>query len=186
MRMIASLVAGFVTLAEAVSDGSGGGATGVVDVIADFIATESGKLSEGLRQAIADNHVIPTRAEVVITDKASPTGKGAKAFYLALSAQDAQGMAALCDGKLSPATAKPEGEDTRTKEQAAPGACDYFNYGKDLDVRADVRSKLMSALEGPEKAIKKATDALVANTGMNEAAAREFVVAQRKTAGMPV
>jgi hypothetical protein len=183
MKFMSLVLAGLSVLCEAVVDGAASG----VDAAVAFVQIEVGKLSDALQAAIRDGHIVATRGEVVITDKASPTGKGAKSFYLQMDAQDAQGMMALCNGKLGPSTAKPaEGDDTRTDEQKAPGACDYFNYGKDLDVRAKVRAQLMSSLEGPEKAIKKAVDNLVANAGMAEGEAREFVLAQRRKAGLAV
>lgn len=119
-------------------------------------------LSELVQAAVDAGHVVAVTDEVTISDKASPTGKGAKKDYTKLIAQDAQGMAALCGGKIVPATAKAaEGKDERTDEQKAAGACDYFNYGYDLDVRAGIRQELMGTLEGPEKQIKKAFDGIV-------------------------
>lgn len=118
--------------------------------------------TELVNAAIAAGHVLAVTDEVTISDKASPTGKGAKKEYQKLIAQNAQGMAALCGGKIVPATAKPaEGKDERTDEQKAAGACDFFNYGYDLDVRAGIRQELMGTLEGPEKQIKKAFDGVV-------------------------
>jgi hypothetical protein len=151
------------------------------------VAAEVAKRSELIQNAVKDGSLVATSEVVVITDKSSPTGKGGKRAYLMLAAQNARGMAALCGGKLEPATAKPaEGEDNRTDEQKANGACDYFNYGFDLDVRAKTRAALMAELEGPEKSIKKAVDNLVANAGMSEADARTFVIAQRTKAGLAV
>lgn len=103
-------------------------------------------------------------------------------------AQNAKGMAALCNGKIAPATAKPEtGKDERTDEQKAVGACDYFNYGVDLEIRQASRQGIMAKLESPEKAIEKMVKALV-DGGLyeTEAAAREYVVESRKAKGLPV
>lgn len=128
-------------------------------ITAESLAT----LSEGLQAAINEGHIVATYGTVEVTDKASPTGKGSKNEYVRLDAQDASGMALLCDGKMKPATPKPsEGDDKRTDAEKAIGAADYFNYGRDLDVRSGIRQKMMSALEGPEKAVKKFVAALFA------------------------
>jgi len=130
--------------------------------------------NEMVQKAIAAGHVVSVQDEVKISEKASPTGKAASKAYEKLSALNAQGMAALCGGKMVPATAKPEGKDERTEDQKAAGACDYFNYGYDLDVRASIRQELMGSLEGPEKSIKKAFDAMVAS-GYSKQDAAEIV-----------
>lgn len=119
-------------------------------------------LTDMVKAAIEAGHIIVMDAEVEITDKASPTGKGTKRKYEKLLAQNAQGMAAMCDGKIVPGTDKPkEGKDERTDEQKANGACDYFNYGFDLQVRAEIRQSLMGTLEGPEKQIKRSFDGML-------------------------
>jgi hypothetical protein len=119
-------------------------------------------LTDMQQKAISDGHVQHVQDEVKISEKASPTGKAASKTYDKLIAVDAQGMAALCEGKLVPATPKPaDGPDTRTEEEKKAGACDYFNYGYDLDVRAGIRQELLASLEGPEKTIKKAFDGMV-------------------------
>lgn len=144
-------------------------------------------MTEMIQAAIDSKDVIAVTDKVTISEKASPNGKAAEKAYTRLAAQTAKGMAALCAGKIPPATAKPaEGDDTRTDADKANGACDYFNYGYDLDVRAQVRGQLMSELEGPEKSILKAVKALVENAGFTEAAARDLVIAQRKSANLPV
>lgn len=187
--MITRFLTAMILLMETVNDAAGGTVAATTETgeqIAAWIKAEVAKLSEALQTAITEGHVSPARGEVVITTKASPTGKGAQQFYLVLDALDARGQAVLCNGKLEPATRKPEGEDSRTDAQKATGACDYFNYGFDLDVRSKVRAKLMGTLEGPEKAIKKAIDSLVANAGFTEEMAREIVIKQRTAAGLAV
>jgi hypothetical protein len=150
-------------------------------------AVDTTKLSPEIQKAIEEKNVAASTELVKISEKSSPNGKAAERPYVMLRALNARGMAVLCGGKLEPATDKPEeGDDTRTDDEKRPGAADYFNYGFDLDVRAKVRASLMSDLEGPEKAIKKAVDSLVANTGMSETDARDFVLAQRKKAGLAV
>lgn len=169
-----------------VADGATTAVAEAADAAKLFVDAAVAKLADDIREGIKAGHIVASRGEVVISEKASPTGKGAKSFYLQMDAQNAVGMALLAGGKMEPATLKPEGDDTRTDEQKAVGACDYYNYGRDLDVRAKVRQQLMSELEGPEKSIKKAVDSLVANTGMAEADARTFVLAQRTKAGLAV
>ncbi len=155
--------------------------------VAYDLAGNIAKLSDAVRQAITDGNVKAEAGEVKISKDASPTKTEAKQPYVKLLALNARGMAALCSGKLEPQTAKPdEGEDARTDEQKAVGAADYFNYGFDLDVRASVRAKLVSSLEGPEKAIAKAVKGLMDNAGMSEADATAFVKAQRTKAGLAV
>lgn len=115
-----------------------------------------------IEAAIKAGHVVRVEDEVTISEKASPNGKKAVKAYEKLIAMNAQGMQALCAGKMVPATPKPaEGKDERTESQKAAGACDFFNYGFDLDVRASIRQELMASLEGPEKTIKKAFDGMV-------------------------
>lgn len=137
--------------------------------------------------AITESHVRAVQDVVKISAKASPDNKDHEKAYTRYEALDARGMAALCGGKIEPSTGAPaEGKDERTDEQKANGACDYFNYGYDLDQRASVRASLMNELEGPEKAIAKAVKALVDGIGMSEAAAREFVLAKRAENGLAV
>jgi len=87
----------------------------------------------------------------------SPTGKGGKRAYVRLTALHIKGASAICKGVVSPAAPKVDGQP---KPQA--GVCDFFNYGSDLDRKAPVRAALMTTLEGPEKAVKKMVQGLVA------------------------
>lgn len=110
-----------------------------------------------VEQAIQNGDLRREQDDVTVSAKASPNGKEAKRAYTKYVALTATGMAALCGGKFDPMTPKPEeGEDTRTDAQKEAGACDYFNYGYDLEARATARQALMNELEGPEKQIKKA------------------------------
>lgn len=107
--------------------------------------------------AVQNGDLLKVTDEVTVSAKASPNSKEAKRAYTKYVALTASGMAALCGGKFDPMTPKPdEGEDTRTDAQKEAGACDYFNYGYDLEARATTRQALMNELEGPEKQIKKA------------------------------
>lgn len=145
-----------------------------------FLFSSLSELSDAVKAAIEDKSVRATTEEVVIREKNSPTGKEAKRAYVALEALNGKGMAILCGGKTVPATAKAkEGDDERTPEQKAAGACDYFNYGYDLELRATVRAKLMTLLEGPEKAVIKMGKLMVAN-GFPAESAVDIILAQRK------
>jgi hypothetical protein len=57
-----------------------------------------------------------------------------------------KGMQQMLDGRI----------DARKDNTEALGACDYCNYGYDLERRRQRRDKIMEELGGPEKAVKKA------------------------------
>lgn len=119
------------------------------------------KLSEKLRQAITDGDVVTSIGTVTISAKASPTKAEAKQDYLVLEAMTGAGMGAINGGRIRPRKEAPaEGPDTRTAEEKLYGACDWHNYGYDLNVRADIRGALMATLEGPEKAIANVVKSL--------------------------
>ena len=100
--------------------------------------------------------------DVTISAKVSPTGKDETLPYEKLIALTAQGAILLSGGKEVPASAKPEtGDDNRTDADKASGMCDYFNYGRDLEVKRELRGKLADELEGPSKIIKAAAQKLV-------------------------
>lgn len=121
---------------------------------AAWIEDRVSKLGEKLQQSIRDGHVIPSIGAVLVGKDASPTKQAVFREYLKLDSQSGEGMRDIMNGKIKPATPKPaEGKDERTPDQKAAGACDMFNYGYDLDVRAKVRIDLIQSLEGPEKAI---------------------------------
>lgn len=127
---------------------------------AAWIAERTSKLSEALQQAIQKGDVVASIGTVKIGKDASPTKQEVSRDYLKLEAMSAAGMAAIHGGKIKPQTPKPDGKDERTPEQKQQGACDFHNYGYDLDVRAKVRADLLTALEGPEKAIANMVKAL--------------------------
>lgn len=120
---------------------------------AAWIAERVAKLGDKLRESITAGHVIPSISAVLVGKDASPTKAAVFREYLKLDAQSGEGMRDVMNGKIKPSTPKPDGKDERTPDQKAPGACDMFNYGYDLDVRAKVRNDLLQSLEGPEKAI---------------------------------
>ena len=138
-------------------------------------------LPQGIVDAIEASHVSHTVSTVKISAKASPTKKEESATYDQLIAHNAQGMAVLCAGKLNTQTLAPEeGEDTRTDEEKRLGAADHFNYGFDLARRARTRARLVTRLEGPDKAIDKAVKALVdADVYATEDEARAHVMKGR-------
>lgn len=131
------------------------------------LATEISKLPENVQQAIKDGHIFADIWSVELGKKAAqnPTGKDLVSEYLRLLAQDAQGMAVRENGLMRPGV-KPVDDkgnvipkDKWTPEQilaATPGVCDYYNYGKDLDDKGDVKQRMIRMVEGPEKAIKTA------------------------------
>lgn len=140
-------------------------------------------LPQAILDAIAAGHLDHTIAEVNISAKASPTKKDESRSFDSLMALDAEGMALLCSGKIETQTPKPaEGKDERTEFQKKLGACDHFNYGYDLRVRAQVRDALVTSIEGPEKTIEKLVKANVAMFD-TEAETREFVIARLKSKG---
>jgi hypothetical protein len=142
------------------------------------------KMTEMIEAAIKAGDVLLIADEVKIRAAASPNGKDASKSYDKLVALNAKGMQALCGGKMSPATDKPaEGPDNRTDAEKAAGACDYFNYGYDLDVRASVRQELIASLEGPEKTIKKAFDGMVL-AGYNKQEAADLLRVSPKFKGV--
>ena len=139
-------------------------------------------LPELILSAIKNGDVSHVVSSVKVAAKTSPTKKEESRSYDELRAQNAAGMAAICGGKLEINTPPPaEGEDERTKDEKRLGAANHFNYGYDLARRAKTRAKLMTDLEGPDKAIAKAVKALVdADMFDTEDEAREHVLAKRK------
>lgn len=122
-------------------------------------------MTDLITAAIENKDIIVETAKVEVSAKASPDGKVHEKEYSAYRPQTLTGMLALCNGKVEPSTAKPEGKDAkdeRTDEQKAAGVCDYFDYAYDLEQRAKIRAQIMATLEGPDKAIEKAAKQLEA------------------------
>ena len=125
-------------------------------------ATEQ-KFTQMVRDAIAAGHILATWKDVTVAEKTSPTGKELTVNYIRCEALSIQGMAALSGGKIPPATSRPEkGDDTRTDAEKATGACDYHNYGFDLQARAPLRVHLLDEVKGPEAAVKVAVKGCIA------------------------
>jgi len=172
---------------ETVGGGTSGTGVAEVETVEHQETRLMAALPDMVKAAIAAGDVASSIDEVKIGKDKSPTGKDEVSRYVRLSAMSAKGQLALCNGKMVPSTPKPEeGEDERTEVEKADGACDYFNYGYDLNRRAEVRQALSNILQGPEKAIKKAVDGLVANGGFTAEEAREIVVRQRMKVGLAV
>src|SRR6266536_2824418 len=99
-----------------------------------MIDADMATLSESQQAGVRAGNIRASWDTVEVSDKASPTGKGAKRAYIRLEALNAQGLAQVFDGKINPATSKPAtGDDTRTDDDKRNGACDYANYGLDLE-----------------------------------------------------
>lgn len=154
----------------------------------DPLSAMPAEKAEAIRKGVMEGHILVDRnAKVTVRAKSSPTKKDENQPYVAYFAKTGRGMALLCGGKVEPAMVKPaEGKDERTDVQRAPGACDYFNYGFDLDVRQPIRVKLEDSLSGPEKAIDKMVKQLVDGGLFNEPDARAFVLVKRQEQGLPV
>lgn len=121
--------------------------------------TTIGKIPERIAEAILARNVGHVIEQVTISARVSGTGKDHKQDFDAYYALDGAGIEILSNGKIVPATAKadlPKGvSEKQSEELTRKGACDYFNYGRLLDIRAAVRSKLEDSIMGLEKAIDK-------------------------------
>ena len=133
------------------------------EAIAAWISERVEKLGDMLKGAIAEGDVVASIREVYISPKASPTKVEASQEYLGLDAQNAKGMHAMNNGRIRPAKVwdkDADKQDPRTAEEKLYGACDWHNYGYDLNVRQGIRQQLMATLEGPEKAIANVVKSL--------------------------
>jgi hypothetical protein len=143
-----------------------------------IVEKAEGYEADALNNAIKAGQVRATWSRVEVSAKKSPTGKGGKKSYIRLEALNARGMSAICKGVMDPAPVRTEGQP---KPQT--GACDYFNYGSDLDRKAPVRASLMGLLEGPEKAVKKTVLGLLA-AEMSPEEIRTFLHSAKKFKGV--
>ena len=135
--------------------------------------------TEQIQQALAENMVrwaggiprgekaTPGTRETSITDVTisadkSPTKKAEAQPYEKLEAISPEGMVLLSGGKLEPAVLRGDEKiDPRSDADRIKGACDFFNYGLDLEVKRNLRKALETEISGPEKAIRKLAQALV-------------------------
>lgn len=149
------------------------------------LATEIAKTSPAIQEAITAGHIEADITDVDITSKAAqnPTGKNLFGFYLRLLATSYEGQTAIAGGLVRPSVVpKDEKGNTipaekRTAEQieaAKPGACDWFNYGADLEAKQACRKAILDAVEGPEKAIRKSFEGMLI-AGFDKAVAVEML-----------
>jgi hypothetical protein len=147
-------------------------------------------LSKALADAILAKHIGHAVEEVTISAKVSGTGKDHKAPFDAFHALDADGMWLLSGGKIVPQTPLadlPKGLTDKQRDEAKrKGACDYFNYGRLLDIRAQVRGKLEDSIMGHEKAIDKQVRIMMDGNIFDTAEeAREHIIRQWKKGENP-
>jgi len=62
----------------------------------------------------------------------------------------------------------------------------FFNSALDLYVRSKVGPQLEASVEGPAKTIEKAAKSLAPALGLTLEQARDMIIAQRKSSGLPV
>lgn len=138
------------------------------------VAHTDARIPENLKSLVESGAIVATEDAVKVEQKGKeePATRG----YVRLTAASIEGAIALCGGRMVKVS---EGDEKGN------GVLDYFNYGFDLGVRSNERNKLLSSLEGPEKAIERGVKGLVA-AGIPEAIARNIVVEQRKAQGLPV
>ena len=119
-----------------------------------------------VKAAVDSGDIELTDDKVKVSAKASPNGKELLAEYQHATAKSYRGALAMCGGSE---------EDVLY----------FFNYAHDMSVRAPIRQRLIGEAEGPEKAITKASKALVdAGIYDTEEEARVAVIAQRKAKGL--
>jgi len=149
--------------------------------------TVYGLTADQIAQGIKDG-LIAQVGETAVVIRGKGNVKDEFVTYDKHIALNDRGEAFLCGGKSEVATPAPEkGEDTRTDAEKAKGSADHFNYGFDLEVKRELRSKLAELIEGPAKAIAKAAQTMldqgVAET-LDDAVA--MVKAGRLRKGLPV
>jgi len=131
----------------------------------DLTPADLESLTQSIRDGIASGNVQVSWDTVDVSAKKSPTGKAAYRYYLRIEARNAAGQSQVF-GKLNAATSEKDIPADATADQRkaleAKGACDYANYGYDLERRAAARQALLGELEGPEKAVKKAVIGMLA------------------------
>lgn len=132
----------------------------------EFTEEDHALLSDSQVAGIKAGNIKPSWDTVTVSKKKSPTGKAGYKHYVRLEAVNTQGLSQLFDGFINAATDESKIAENASKEQREKllhkGACDYANYGFDLERRADTRAKLLAELEGPEKVVKKAVAAFMA------------------------
>ena len=164
---------------------AGAAETTETEVVRPVTESDLLTLSEHQRNGVNAGHIRASWDKVTISAQAGKTAKDTVGAYIRLEALNTQGLSLLFDGKINPETPKPEkGEDTRTPEEKQRGACDYANYGYDLERRASIRQKLMATLEGPEKAVKNAVKGML-GLEMEPAEIKDRIINSPKFKGTP-
>lgn len=111
-------------------------------------------------------------------------GKEYEAPFTAFEPLTIQGAMILCGSKTNQ-DAKPESDDEAWDKEW--GLLDHVAYSIDLALRQARRQVLLASIEGPDKLITKAAEALVKGGIYDDlASARAYVVEQRKAKGLPV
>lgn len=147
-----------------------------------------GEIPQAVKDGIIAGHIAHQIEEVKVSAKISPTKKDETRAFDAFYALDAEGMLILSAGKVEPQTATDDlpkdATDAVKKELRRKGACDYFNYGRILDVRQVERGILEDSIEGAEKAINKQVKlAMDGNQFDTDDEARTFIIARWKKVG---
>jgi hypothetical protein len=155
-------------LEQTPGEGTGGGVEETPKKVAAperaITADDMETLSQAVRDGVKNGNVLVSWDTVDVSATKSPTGKAAFKYYIRIEAVNAAGQSAVF-GKINAAT--PEGalaegiSAEERKVKTAKGACDYANYGLDLERRANARQALLSELEGPERAVKNAVKSML-------------------------
>jgi hypothetical protein len=149
---------------------------------------------ENISEQVKAGNIVAETKQVKISAKKSGTGKAEYWPFILYRAVQAQGMTALAKGKVVASKKLPDNYkdlDEKGKKiadaQFEDGACDYFNYGYGLTITQPIRVLLASKIGGVDKEIAKQV-AQVMKTGLfgTEDAAKDFVIAQRKSLSMAV
>lgn len=135
------------------------------------VAHTDERIPENLRGLVESGAIVATEDQVKVEQKGKD--EPATRSYVRLTAATIEGALALCEGRMTKVT---EGD------AKGNGVLDYFNYGFDLGVRSNERNRLLTSLEGPEKAIERGVKGLVA-AGISREVAIGIVVTQLKAQG---
>jgi hypothetical protein len=153
----------------------------------EFTEQDALTLSESQQAGIKAGNIHASWDVVTVSAKKSPTGKAGVRYYIRLEARNAPGLNQMFNGVINAATPEeniPEGTSKEDRERlTTKGACDYANYGFDLERRASARAQLLSELEGPEKVVKKAVAAFLA-LDMDRSEIRAMILASPKYKGV--
>lgn len=147
-----------------------------------------------IKAQVDAGNVVQEIKNVKISKKNSGSGKDELWPFVNYRAVQSPGMTALAKGNARASKPLPENfkdltgnEKLRAENAAEDGACDYFNYGFVLTITQPIRVMMASRVGGPDKEIDKQVRQVM-KTGLfgTEDAARDFVIAQRKTMNLAV